>query len=213
MFNPRLFLAGPSLCDDVLGLLRLVLVEDHVRPGMRALAGRAAEVLQRHSHLVAAAGEAAGTGTDADAIAAAEAEAGAVQDGGEDATVQEAAGGASGGTCGEGKPQVPSRPCSGLLPRLNPAALQPLRLDQLAWGGGAGSVCADQAPSASLARLDEEDLLQLDGGGDGGNAGADGVAGCGGGRAVSLFDMCAPLVTARGGRPMSRSWQRFLSKP
>ncbi len=28
---------------------------------------------------------------------------------------------------------------------------------------------------------------------------------------VSLFDLCQPLQTARGGRPFSRSWQRFLA--
>lgn len=73
--------------------------------------------------------------------------------------------------------------------------------------GGGGSM--DGTVAATVAGMQQ---LGLGGAGPGGRKEMPSLFGAATtAQPVSLFDLCQPLQTARGGRPFSRSWQRFLA--
>ncbi|GLC57962.1 hypothetical protein PLESTB_001299000 [Pleodorina starrii] len=311
LYEPRLLSGadGPTLCDDVLGLLRAVLVEDHARPSMRQVAVLAAEAMRRHCPTPPLSSEVSQEGmavaADSRCLDSSPTNSAGVEDLGESALG--GLGGAlalAGGCAVEGvvtggavlaaaahgawyygsppassaRPTEQTQACRRVPALTLPAAAggggdafgdslmqgtaklpppPPLCLSVLqerpsscydgsfnsataaaagaaaaassgggsAWGGPltAGTDGGSWADTCSLSDLDQA-VADLGGGGAsaGGGGPAPGTAAAaadgpadtdnGGSRSVSLFDVCQPLVTERGPRPFSRSWQRFLTR-
>ncbi|GFR48718.1 hypothetical protein Agub_g10675 [Astrephomene gubernaculifera] len=229
-YKPRLLSGadGPSLCDDVLGLMRSLLVEDHVRPNMRQVATMAAEVLRRHtcptpaephseeaeSSLVPIANRNATT-------AAVDHPSGAASGGhGDKAVVQVESSSANEDTTEEEEEEVlgkQSRPP--VLPPLN-LLLDSMQLelssDDVASAGDGSTVRspADVGGKRPIAGMSNRSVMQAESErdesspGDGSTTVKSSVGA--GPAAVSLFEVCQPLQTARPSRPAARGWQGFF---
>ncbi|KAG2487044.1 hypothetical protein HYH03_014290 [Edaphochlamys debaryana] len=235
-YKPRLLSGadGPSLCDDVLRLLGCLLVEDTARPSMRRVAALAAEVLARHlppdeappAGLSAIGQPWATPGPSLPPPAPAP-------------TATQTLGAARPAEAPLDVPQVPRavlRPPA-LQLQLQPSfeAEEELAAEaEAAAQALAGLELAEAAAPAVTANARPVSLTQLVGLETRDQqpvssshqrlflpplppqpaAAAPGAGvGLGGARAMSLFEFCQPLLTTRGARPMSRSWQRFLAQP
>ncbi|GIM01290.1 hypothetical protein Vretimale_6070 [Volvox reticuliferus] len=227
--RPLSGVGGPSLCDDVLGLLRATLVEDHARPNMRQVAALATAVLVRHcppaarlqpcensdGTAVAAASEktthtrlprCSSTSIDAELALVDQVEFYSSTIAPADAAAVTAAG-------------LPPRLYLSLLQEQPSFCYGDSINDELAaaaggcrGGGGSrpltgGTDGGSWADSSSLG--DDFGMTELCGSGGSAAAAASGDSVP---RSVSLFDISQPLLTSRGSWPSNGSWQHFLSK-
>ncbi|GLI65066.1 hypothetical protein VaNZ11_008489 [Volvox africanus] len=230
LYEPRPLsgVGGPSLCDDVMGLLRAILVEDHARPNMRQVTVLATAVLLRHcppparlqpcgdSHGTPVAGASvktahtrlprcSSTSTDAELALVDQAEFYASPIAIADAPTMTAAG-------------LSPRLCLSLLQERPSFCYGDITNNETAaaaggcsgggrsrplTGGTDGGSWADSSSSG-----DDSGMTELCGSGGSTAAAASGRSAR---RSVSLFDISQPLLTSRGSWPSNHSWQRFLS--